>query len=143
MKILPNIQGPNRHLSTDPLYSEIAECYDYAALENTLLGSLARDIGADTSALMHFQKNTDGYTIGHHQAHGVGNDIHSQYVKKFHRSDPVILNRISTSRTTAPIDALTDVYRLSDVCNSKDFVKTGYYNEFLKPSGIRHVLALA
>ncbi len=125
------------------LYGEIAQCPDYKSLENTLLGSVAKKIGAETSTLLHFQRHSGKYTIGHNLAQGVGRDTHNQYVRKFHRSDPVILNREPQILSQAPSDAITDVYRLSDVCDQSDFVRTEYYNDFLKPSGIRHVLALA
>jgi len=92
---------------------------------------------------LHFQRDTDGYEIGHNLAQGVGNKVHSQYVRKYHRSDPVLLNRNHQALQHTQADALTDVYRLSDVCDQNTFVKTDYYNNFLKPSGIRHVLALA
>jgi len=125
------------------LYEEIAECHDYSSLENTLLDSVAKKIGAETSTLLHFQRDHEGYEIGHNLAYGVGNKIHNQYVNKFHRSDPIILNRDLEAMSRSRADALTDVYRLSDVCDPSAFVETEYYNDFLKPSGIRHVLALA
>lgn len=125
------------------LYGEIAQCPDYKSLEKTLLGSVAQKIGAETSTLLHFQRASGKYTIGHNLAQGVGSDTHDQYVSKFHRSDPVILNRKVQISSQTPSDAITDVYRLSDVCDQTAFVRTEYYNEFLKPSGIRHVLALA
>ncbi len=125
------------------LYEEISECHDYASLENTLLGSVAQKIGAETSTLLHFQHDHEGYEIGHNLAQGVGNKIHNQYINKFHRSDPVILNRDLNALRHTQADARTDVYRLSDVCDQNTFVKTDDYNDFLKPSGIRHVLALA
>jgi len=125
------------------LYGEISKCYDYAALEDTLLGAVARNIGAETSTLLHFQRDCDGFEIGHNLAQGVGSDVHNKYVSKFHRSDPVVLNRAHDDMSQTRTDALTDVYRLSDVCDQSAFEKTEYYNDFLKPSGIRHVLALA
>lgn len=125
------------------LYGEIAECHDYSSLENTLLSSVAKKIGAETSTLLHFQRDHDGYEIGHNLAYGVGNKIHNQYVDKFHRSDPILLNRDLEAMHHSRADAHTDVYRLSDVCDPGAFVETEYYNDFLKPSGIRHVLALA
>ncbi|MCF6293082.1 MAG: helix-turn-helix transcriptional regulator [Robiginitomaculum sp.] len=125
------------------MYGEIAECDGFAALENTLLDSVAKNIGAETSALLHFKRNQSGYDIGHNLAHGVGNKVHDQYVSKFHRDDPVIVNRQLENLPTKQGDAQTDVYRLSDVCDNRTLEKTEYYNDFLKPSGIRHVLALA
>jgi len=125
------------------MYAEIAECDGFAALEATLLDSVAKNIGAETSALLHFKRNQSGYDIGHNLAHGVGNKVHDQYVSKFHRDDPVIVNRQLESLPTKQGDAQTDVYRLSDVCDNRTLEKTEYYNDFLKPSGIRHVLALA
>lgn len=104
---------------------------------------MAEKIGAETSTLLHFQRLTDGYEIRHNLAHVVQKDIHNQYVSKFHRTDPVIMNRNTLDIPGAKADALTDVYRLSDVCDQNAFVETEYYNDFLKPSGIRHVLALA
>jgi len=125
------------------LYQEIAESYDYASLEDALLGSVAKDIGAETSTLLHFRRDCDGYHIGHNLAQGVGNKVHQSYVSKFHHSDPIIINR-NTSLVQNPLsDAHTDVYRLSDVCEQNSFTNSEYYNDFLKPSGIRHVLALA
>jgi len=139
---LPNIQAPDKHLSSTHLFGEIAECSDYKSLENTLLGSVAQKIGAETSTLLHIQRDSGGFKIGHNLAQGVGQDIHNQYISKFHRSDPLILNRNSLDMPQTRADALTDVYRLSDVCDQNTFVETEYYNDFLKPSGIRHVLAL-
>jgi len=140
---LPNIQVPDKYLPRTHLYGEIADCPDYTALENTLLNSVAKNIGAETGAILHFRRDPKGYEIGHNLAHGIGNKIHHQYVSKFHRSDPIILNRQPMPTSHQRTDALTDVYRLSDVCEQSKFVKTDYYNDFLKPSGIRHVLALA
>jgi len=125
------------------LFGDVAECYDYSSLENTLLGPVAQDLGADTSVLMHFQKGAKGYHIGHNLAHGVANKVHNQYVQKYHRTDPVIVSRMTTQTTASKLDAITDVYRLSDVCEREKFVKSSYYNDFLKPGGIRHVLAVA
>jgi DNA-binding CsgD family transcriptional regulator len=135
----------NKPMTSDAsvVCGEIAECDGFAALESTLLGSVAKSIGAETSALLHFQRNSTGYEIGHNLAQGVGNRVHTQYVSKFHRDDPVIVNRQLENLPTRQGDAQTDVYRLSDVCDNLTLEKTEYYNDFLKPSGIRHVLALA
>ncbi|MBL4617178.1 MAG: hypothetical protein JKY46_05740 [Robiginitomaculum sp.] len=128
---------------TSVIYADIAECDGFTALENTLLGSVAKDIGAETSALLHFQRSSTGYEIGHNMSQGVGNRVHTQYVSKFHRDDPVIVNRQLETLPAKQGDAQTDVYRLSDVCDNRTLKKSEYYNDFLKPSGIRHVLALA
>ncbi len=143
MKHLSTLQLQNEDYPSPHLFGEIAECYDYPSLESTLLRSMAQDIGADTSVLMHFQKDDDGYRVGHNLAQGVANRVHSQYINKYHRTDPVIVNRASQQPVKTKLDAITDVYRLSDVCDQKKFIKSGYYNNFLKPGGIRHVLALA
>ncbi len=143
VEYLTEVQNRDKNIPHPRIYGEIADCYDYSALENTLLNSVARKIGAETSALMHFKRDQRGYEVGHNLAQGVGNEVHNQYISKFHRADPVILNRKLTQIPRRRTDALTDVYRLSDVCDQNAFVKTDYYNDFLKPSGIRHVLALA
>ncbi len=139
---MPGIETAHNSAKSQDLYGEIADCFDYAALESTLLGPVARSIGAETSTLLHFQRGRKGYNIGHNLAKGVENKVHNQYVSKFHRSDPVILNRQVMPSLYQPTDAVTDVYRLSDVCDPAEFSKSEYYNDFLKPSGIRHVLAL-
>lgn len=140
---LLDTQNSQTQIAHPQLYGEIAGCYDYSALEDTLLNSVARSIGAETSALMHFKRNCRGYEVGHNLAQGVGSEVHNQYISKFHHADPVILNHKLRQASHRRTDARTDVYRLSDVCEQSTFVKTDYYNEFLKPSGIRHVLALA
>ncbi|PCJ50589.1 MAG: hypothetical protein COA74_02085 [Gammaproteobacteria bacterium] len=140
---LHNLYNTHSKLSHSNLYGDIADCYDFQELETVLLNSLTEKIGADTSALLHFKQDDGDLQLVHDLAQGVHNKIHSQYTDKFYREDPILTNRKMISTFNKKSDALADVYRLSDVCEKNEFIKTDYYNDFLKPSGIRHVLALA
>jgi len=139
---LQNLLKKHSQTSLPDFYGDIADCYDFQELETILLHSLTDIIGADTSALLHFMQDDGGYKMVHDLAQGVQDKVHSQYTEKFYRDDPVLINRKTRPVLNQKCDALADVYRLSDVCDQNEFVKTDYYNDFLKPSGIRHVLAL-
>ena len=141
--VLQNLLNKYSQYSLPDFYGDIADCYDFQELETILLHSLTDSIGAETSALLHFMQDDSGYKMVHDLAQGVQEKVHSQYTEKFYRDDPVLINRKAKPVFNQKCDALADVYRLSDVCDSNEFVKTDYYNDFLKPSGIRHVLALA
>ena len=124
------------------LSSEISMCDDYTALEQTLFSSVARQLGAETSVLLQIRHNLNGYVFERDKSLGVVPETHDKYIDEFHSKDPVLVNRPRKLAHTLQ-DATTDVFRLSDVCDQRRFVKTRYYNEFLKPAGIRHVLALS
>jgi len=125
------------------LTGQIAECYDFSGLEKTLFHTVAEEIGADTSVLLKFRQRAGSYEFNRDTSRGVGSDVHDKYIEKFHTDDPVLVGRKPKYLPAKHCDATTDVFRLSDVCDQNAFVRTKYYNEFLKPAGIRHVLALA
>lgn len=131
------------HLKANRIAGEIAESYDFDELENALFYKVAEKIGAQTSVLLQFRRRHDRYEFNRDVSRGVGQEVHKQYVERFYKDDPVLQNRFSRAIPNQKTDALTDVYRLSDVSDDHNFVRTEYYNEFLKPAGIRHVLALA
>ncbi len=125
------------------LSSEIAGCNNYASLEQMLFEEVAGKLGAETGVLLQFRQRRRGYEFSRNTPSGVSSKAHNRYINKFHRTDPVLVQGQQISRPSRESDATTNVFRLSDVCDEASFTQTQYYNEFLKPAGIRHVLALA
>ncbi len=131
---------PNR---APDLSSGLAQCSDYASLEQMLFKSVAGKLGAETGVLLQFRQRRRGYEFSRNTPSGVSPKAHNRYISKFHRADPVLVQGRQVSRPSRESDATTNVFRLSDVCDEASFTQTQYYNDFLKPAGIRHVLALA
>ncbi len=131
---------PNRAAD---LSSELSQCNNYPSLEKMLLNSVAGELGAETSVLLQFHQRERGYEFARNTPLGVSSKMHDTYINKFHHTDPVLVHGRRIHRPTPQNDAATNVFRLSDVSDTSSFTRTQYYNDFLKPVGIRHVLALA
>ena len=125
------------------LTAELSTCSNYASLEQMLFRSVAGQLGAETGVLLQFRQQDRSYSFRRNTPLGVSSKAHDKYIKEFHRADPVLVQGQQISKPNLESDVTTEVFRLSDVCDEASFTQTQYYNDFLKPAGIRHVLALA
>lgn len=127
--------------STDKLlelYEGILSCRRYRELDKKVLAPMARYLEAETGCFIQFLHNGEnGIRIGHSAHHHVHPDLHAQYTTHFFRLDP------GADSGLLPSHQLTNVYFTSDICDYSKLMVGEFYNDFLRPTRIHHIMIMA
>jgi len=112
-------------------------CESMADPQQETLSMLERAIGANSSVYGHMTQARQRPRVIEGTEHGVPQGAMARWCARYHNQDPFMqryLERLSTTTEHVVISA--------DVISHREFVATRFYNEFLRPQSIYHVMIL-
>lgn len=113
------------------------ECESMERLQQDTLTLIERSLGARSSVYAHFNKNHKQIKMIEGAEHGVPNGAMARWCSTYHSDDPFMrryLTRLSTRSNNVIVS--------NDVVNHNEYVSTSFYNEFMKPQSIYHVMII-
>lgn len=126
------------------LWSRMLDCTSLDTIERNVLEPLAGIIGADSA--VYFSYHTDTQSVGKGVVSGLGDNSLASYGEYFHALDPLaVASRRLATGYFKPTNQHKDSCLVTQLCQLHDreaFAMTEYYNDFLKPTGIKEILAV-
>lgn len=113
------------------------ECDNMDQLQQEALASMERAIGARSSVYGHLNLSQQQVHISEGQERGVPAGAMARWCAGYHRQDPFMQSYL-TRLSTSPRNVIVS----SEVISHHDYVATRFYNEFLKPQSIYHVMII-
>lgn len=113
------------------------ECDNMDQLQQEILASMERVIGARSSVYGHLTLSQHQVRVSPGQEHGVSSGAVARWCAGYHRQDP-FLHSYLTCLSTSPRNVIVS----SEVISHRDYIGTRFYNEFLKPQSIYHVMII-
>jgi len=113
------------------------ECDNMDQLQQEALASMERAIGARSSVYGHLNLTQHQLHISEGQERGVKAGSMARWCAGYHRQDPFMQSYL-TCLSTSPRNVIVS----SEVIRHQDYVATRFYNEFLKPQSIYHVMII-
>ncbi len=113
------------------------ECESMERLQQDTLTLIERSLGARSSVYAHFNKNQKQIKLIEGAEHGVPNGAMARWCSTYHSDDPFMrryLARLSTPSNNVIVS--------SDVISHQEYISTSFYNEFMKPQSIYHVMII-
>ncbi|EED36865.1 transcriptional regulator, LuxR family protein [Luminiphilus syltensis NOR5-1B] len=104
-------------------------------LQQEALTFMERAIGASSSVYGHLRLSQQQVHISEGQERGVPAGAMARWCAGYHRQDPFMRSYL-TCLSTSPRNVIVS----SEVISHHDYVATRFYNEFLKPQSIYHVM---
>lgn len=112
-------------------------CDHLEELQKEVLVSMERAIGARSSVYAHISLSERKVHVREGQQSGVAAAAVARWCANYHQQDP-FMQRYLTCLGTTPRDVIVS----SEVICHQDYVATRFYNEFLKPQSIYHVMII-
>ncbi len=113
------------------------DCDNMEELQQEALASMERAIGARSSVYCHLSLSQHQICISEGQERGVPAGAMARWCAGYHRQDPFMQSYL-TGLSTSPRNVIVS----SEVIRHQDYVTTRFYNEFLKPQSIYHVMII-
>lgn len=113
------------------------ECNSMEALQQETLTLMEHSLGARSSVYAQITKNRQQIQLSEGAEHGVPEGAMARWCSEFHSSDP-FMHRYLEKLSTQPSNVIIS----SEVISHKEYVSTAFYNEFMKPQSIYHVMII-
>lgn len=117
-----------------PVLSSILNCPTSDRVASHILEPLCRYVGASSAVFVRYVRQMDRCYVGPGIAFGITPDSLRNYSESFFRADPLSPFHVGNGARWVPKTAVLDI------TDSKNFRRGFYYNEFLRPFGVGHVL---
>lgn len=139
MKHTDNSLETHDYSNAIKIATSLEHCYGIEDFRKLTLSNSLEFIGAETSVffLLSDEKEQKSPSLSRGISLGSSSEVLSSYVTNYSSLDPIIKYVTHTS----PLQH-TDVFRLEDIVDYRQLVDTQYYQEFLQPSSIHHLLAV-
>lgn len=112
-------------------------CDNLEELQQEALASMERVIGARSSVYAHITLGDRQVRIRQGQERGVSAGAMAQWCSSYYQQDPFMQSYL-TCLSTSPRNVIVS----SEVIGHQDYVATRFYNEFLKPQSVYHVMII-
>ena len=121
------------------LNDQLLSCTGRVQLQGRIFDGLMEFLNSSSCAYLEVDDDCERVIFQDDMSINTSNELHDAYVSDFHRIDPALMHLLST-----PILDRYDtrVFRLSDICSYRELENTEYYNEFLRPIDIHHLLLM-
>ncbi|MCF7982363.1 MAG: LuxR C-terminal-related transcriptional regulator [Pseudomonadales bacterium] len=113
------------------------ECNSMETLQKETLTLMERSLGARSSVYAQITKNQKEIQLTEGAEHGVPKGAMARWCSEYHSSDP-FMHRYLNKLSTQPSNVIVS----SEVISHKEYVSTSFYNEFMKPQSIYHVMII-
>jgi DNA-binding NarL/FixJ family response regulator len=117
-----------------PVLSSILNCPTSDRVASHILEPLCRHVGASSAVFVRYVRQLDRCYVEPGPAYGITPDSLRNYSESFFRADPLSPFHVENAARWVPKTAALDI------TDSKNFRRSFYYNEFLRPFGVAHVL---
>jgi len=122
------------------LGARMVSCRDLSRFKTDILKDLTHFLGGETSAFLTFLKR-DKIAVGFNCAYGISERMHQDYVEGFFRNDPAV-NVVFGGQPFAQGGNASDVILLEQHMDYYNFTSGFFYNAFLRPLHIHHLMLL-
>ncbi|MDA5192527.1 helix-turn-helix domain-containing protein [Govanella unica] len=119
----------------------ILDCRNFTDLTQGILQRVTGFLDAETSVLFEFSYDGKGFRPTRQARHEVPEQALKSYDHYLHE-DPVILKSFSPDGRYSIAPGKFDLVCLSELHDDRHLTNSSYYNEFLRPQHIHHVMAL-
>ncbi|MEQ8515816.1 MAG: LuxR C-terminal-related transcriptional regulator [Chromatocurvus sp.] len=113
------------------------ECEGMEELLQESLASMERAIGARSSVYGHVRLGRQRMMVSEGTERGVPRGAMAEWCAQYHTQDP-FMQRYLETLSTAPRNVIVS----SEVIAHREYVSTRFYNEFMKPQSIYHVMII-
>ncbi|VAW03936.1 hypothetical protein MNBD_ALPHA01-1316 [hydrothermal vent metagenome] len=120
--------------------TRMVACRDLSMFKEDILEDLTRFLGAETSAFLTFFKR-DKVAVGFNCAYGISEKMHQEYVDGFFKDDPAV-DIVFGGRPFAQDAIASDVILLEQHMDYYNFTGGFFYNTFLRPLHIHHLMLI-
>jgi DNA-binding NarL/FixJ family response regulator len=122
------------------LFSNILACSSRENIVADILAPLCRHVEASSAVFLQYIRH-DGQTyVGHGDTFAIPRQTLDDYSSTFFHLDPISVAALRLADSRGPFSQPLTI-SLEDVADIKKLRNSFYYNEFLRPIGIGHVLA--
>lgn len=122
--------------------NKISDTYSYKDITNKILSPLSKLVGAETSIFAILKKTDDGVHAYNFISNSVDHQGRLSYEKYFQNNDPVLPYAFDAAKANHKLGlSKSFTFALDNIVDFNQFSRGHYYNEFLRPSSIRHILA--
>lgn len=119
--------------------NQILTCDRFDKVAVNVLAPLAQCLGARSAVFAQYVRHDDALSIGCGTTHGTDPNGLNSFSRYYHRFDPISEAVLKFSRKPA---AARDIVSNDDLVDGRDIERSDFYNQFLRPLNIRHVMAL-
>ncbi|MCB1697020.1 MAG: hypothetical protein KDI34_12380 [Halioglobus sp.] len=112
-------------------------CETMDELQQEALTSMESVIGASSSVYSHITETERTFQFREGKQRGVPPDAMARWCDSYHRQDPFI-HRYLACLSTSPCNVVVS----GEVIPHREYVASRFYNEFLKPQAIYHVMII-
>lgn len=112
-------------------------CDDLDQLQREALACMERVIGARSSVYAHIALGESQLQVREGQERGVPAGAVARWCDSYHEQDPFMQSYL-TCLSTSPRNVIVS----SEVIDDREYVATRFYNEFMKPQKIYHVMII-
>lgn len=120
---------------------DILGCRDFTDITRKTLQRMTRFFDAETSVLFEFAYDGKGFRSNRYARHEVPEQALRSY-DRYVQVDPVILQSFSPDGRYSLAPGKFDLVCLTDIHDETKLTESAFYNEFLRPQHIHHVMAL-
>ncbi len=113
------------------------ECDTLSSLQENILLKIQHMVHADTSVYFDVNRTTLGWQFTNGISYGVPEEAPKAWCDKYQTMDPFVF-LFSSPRQSKNRQVLTS----RDIARQTDYVDTEFYNDFLKPQSIFHMMAV-
>jgi DNA-binding NarL/FixJ family response regulator len=139
-----NIQRRGGYQNSDSdaqLFSQILDCASRDEIVSDILAPLCRHLNASSAVYLQYIRQDDRTYVGQGDTFAIARKTLTDYSTSFFHLDPISIAALQLADGTSP-GSRPLIVSLNDVANVKKLRNSFYYNEFLRPIGIDHVLAV-
>ena len=122
------------------LFGNILACSSRERIIGDILEPLCRQVDASSAVFVQYIRHNGQTYIGHGGTFAISRKSLEDYAASFFHLDPISVAALRLADDQAPASQPLTV-SLEDVADLKQLRNSYYYNEFLRPIGIGHVLA--
>lgn len=131
------------HLRTQDLHDVLdvsryaLACDSLADIQEDILARIERSFGARSSAYASFNKSQQQISILEGTGHGVPDGSIDRWCADYHNIDPFMRRYL-----TCLARGHNEVVVSNDVIRHRDYVASAFYNDFMKPQSVYHVMII-
>ncbi len=120
----------------------ILACQSFEELAPRALSCLTDYFNAETSVVIEFYHDGNDFRLGRSARHELPAQAVQDYGKHYVGYDPVIRRNFASDGRALTIPGRYQLANLSEISEENQLVESCYYNEFLRPQHIHHVMAM-
>lgn len=119
--------------------NQILACNRFDKVAQSVLAPITQCLGARSAVFAKFVRYGDTMSVSCGTTYGTDPSGLNSFSRHYHRLDPISEAVLKFSRKPT---AARDIVSNDDLADSRDIERSDFYNQFLRPLNIRHVMAL-